>query len=228
MISDDINLATIDLEDFYLGTPLPHREYVRIPIRFIPKKVREFYKLSQYIHKGALYCAVLKTHYGLPQAGALSQERLFAHLAQHGYKQLTHSQSLFRNATGAIRFALVVDDFAVIWKDTASISHFIRTLRLLYTVKIDWQGSKYLGMTIDVDRHKRSVTLSMPKYIEKLLRLVRPDGLKGATTPGVYNPPNSRAPSCSRDTTLLRALRRCFHLDGSVRIGSWPIMPDNS
>jgi hypothetical protein len=183
MISDDINLATIDLEDIYLGTPLPRREYIRIPIRFIPKKVREFCKLSQYIHKGALYCAVLKTHYGFPQAGVLSQERLFAHLAQHGYKQLTHSQSLFRNATGTIR-----------------ISHFIRTLRLLYTVKIDWQGSKYLGMTIDVDRHKRSVTLSMPKYIEKLLRRVRPSGIKGATTPGVYNSPNYKSPKAQTAT----------------------------
>jgi hypothetical protein len=193
MISDDINIATIDLEDFYLGTPLPHREYIRIPTRFIPKKVREFYGLGKYIHKGALYCAVLKTHYGLPQAGALSQERLFRHLSQHGYQQLTHSQSLFRNASGSIRFALVVDDFAVIWKDKSSVNHFIRTLRLLYTVKVDWQGSKYLGITIDTDRTKRCVTLSMPKYIEKLLRRVRPNGIKGATTPGVYHPPNYKS-----------------------------------
>jgi hypothetical protein len=47
-------------------------------------------------------------------------------------------------ATGTIRFALVVDDFAVIWKDKASINHFIRTLRLLYTVKVDWKRSNIL------------------------------------------------------------------------------------
>jgi hypothetical protein len=81
MISDDINLSTIDLEDFYLGTPLPHSEYIRIPTRFIPPKVIAYYKLKGYINKGALYCEVLKTHYGLSQAGALSQERLFQHLA---------------------------------------------------------------------------------------------------------------------------------------------------
>jgi hypothetical protein len=82
MISDDIQLATMDLEDFYLGTPLPHPEYIRIPTKFIPPKVIAFYKLKEFVHKGALYCAVLKTHYGLPQAGALSQERLFCHLAK--------------------------------------------------------------------------------------------------------------------------------------------------
>ena len=192
-ISDNINLSTIDLEDFYLGTPLPHREYIRIPIRFIPKKVIEYYKLQQYIHKGALYCAVLKTHYGLPQAGILSQERLFAHLAKHGYHQLPYSPALFRNHNGSIRFALVVDDFAVIWKDKASIRHFIKTLRLLYTVKVDWEGSKYLGMDIAIDRTKRHITLSMPKYIEKLLRRIRSNGIKGATTPGIYNPPNYKS-----------------------------------
>ncbi len=47
MIFDDINLSTIDLEDFYLGTSLPHAEYIRIPIRFIPPKVIAYYKLKQ-------------------------------------------------------------------------------------------------------------------------------------------------------------------------------------
>jgi hypothetical protein len=55
----------------------------------------------------------LKTHYGLPQSGALSQQRLFKHLEQHGYHQLFHAPALFRNKDGSIRFALVVDDFAV-------------------------------------------------------------------------------------------------------------------
>jgi hypothetical protein len=122
MISDDINLSTIDLEDFYLGTNLPHPEYICIPTKFLPKKVIDFYKLRPYLHKDALYCAVLKTHYGLPQAAALSQERLFAHLLQHGYTQLPHSQSLFRNEDGSIRFSLVVDDFAVIWSKNYKLS----------------------------------------------------------------------------------------------------------
>ncbi len=38
MISDNYSFATVDLEDFYLGTSLPHPEYIRIPTRLIPKK----------------------------------------------------------------------------------------------------------------------------------------------------------------------------------------------
>jgi hypothetical protein len=50
------------------------------------------------------------------------------------------------------------------------MNHFIQTLRQLYTVKVDWNGGKYLGMTIDINRQERHVTLSMPGYITKLLR----------------------------------------------------------
>ena len=190
MISDDAAFSTVDLEDFYLGTPLPHPEYIRIPVTFIPKAVMAFYLLQRYLHKGALYCVVLKTHYGLPQAGALSQKRLFDHLERHGYHQLFHAPSLFRNKAGTIRFALVVDDFAVVWSSETAMTHFLRTLRQMYTVKVDYDGSKYLGMNIDVNRAKRYVTLTMPGYINKLLKRVRPAGIKGAHTPSIYCQPN--------------------------------------
>ena len=190
MISDDSNFSTVDLEDFYLGTSLPHPEYIRIPVKLIPKKVIDFYGLKQFIHKGGLYCIVLKTHYGLPQAGALSQQRLFDHLEKHGYHQLFHAPALFRNQDGSVRFALVVDDFAVVWSSSKSMQHFLSTLRKLYTVKVDFKGSKYLGINIDIDKKQRHVTLSMPGYIAKLLKRVRPHGVKGASTPSNYSPPN--------------------------------------
>jgi hypothetical protein len=31
--------ATFDLKDFYLGTPMAHKEYMRIPIASIPKPI---------------------------------------------------------------------------------------------------------------------------------------------------------------------------------------------
>jgi hypothetical protein len=148
MISEDASWSTLDLTDFYLGTDLPHPEYIRIPRNLIPEKVIDFYKLQRYFSSNALYCSVHKTHYGLPQAGALSQQRLFRHLKEHGYTQIPSSPSVFRNQSGSIRFALVVDDFAVVWTDQASMDHFVRTLTLLYQVKVNWAGFKCLGMDI--------------------------------------------------------------------------------
>jgi hypothetical protein len=72
MISEDANWTTVDLTDFYLGTDLPHPEYIRIPRHLIPNTVIEFYALSSFFNNDALYCSVHKTHYGLPQAGALN------------------------------------------------------------------------------------------------------------------------------------------------------------
>jgi hypothetical protein len=200
MISDNAAFSTVDLEDFYLGTPLPYPEYIRIPVTFIPKKILQFYVLEPFLLKGALYCMVLKTHYGLPQAGALSQARLFAHLEKNGYYQLFHAPALFRNSDGSIRFALVVDDFAVVWASKKAMKHFLKTLRQLYTIKVDYQGSKYLGIDITVDRKKRHVTLNMPGYITKLLKRVRPNGVKGAHTPSKYSQPNYGNPKTQNAT----------------------------
>ncbi len=80
------------------------------------------------------------------------------------------------------------------------MDHFIHTLTDLYQVKVNWQGTKYLGMDIDIDRKQRHVTLSMSGYIDKLLRKVRPDGIKGANTPAHYTPPNYANPGAHTAT----------------------------
>ncbi len=56
-------------------------------------------------------------------------------------------------------------------------------------MKVDYQGSRYLGMDIYIDRRNRHVTLAMPGYIAKLLKRVRPHGIKGARTPSKYVTP---------------------------------------
>ena len=35
-LSDDAELMTLDIKDYYLGTPLERPEYLRIDIKFIP------------------------------------------------------------------------------------------------------------------------------------------------------------------------------------------------
>jgi hypothetical protein len=200
MISEHANWSTLDLTDFYLGTDLPHPEYIRIPLRLIPENVIAFYNLQPFISGNALFCSVHKTHYGLPQAGALSQQRLFQHLRKNGYYPIPSSPSVFRNNTGTIRFTLVVDDFAVAWTNRDCMNHFVHTLTELYQVKVNWMGSKYLGMDIAINRKQQHVTLSMPGYIDKLLRRVCPDGIKSANTPAHYTPPNYSDPGAHKAT----------------------------
>jgi hypothetical protein len=55
-------------------------------------------------------------------------------------------------------------------------------------------------MDILIDRKARNVTLSMPGYVEKLLRKVRPNGVKGASTPSIYYAPNYKSPQAQTAT----------------------------
>jgi hypothetical protein len=90
---------TIDIKDYYLGTPLPSSryEYLRIPVCMIPPEVLERYNLQHYITNGNVYFEIRKCMYGLPQAGKLSQVRLIDHLAQHGLTQCPNTPCLFRS-----------------------------------------------------------------------------------------------------------------------------------
>jgi hypothetical protein len=80
------------------------------------------------------------------------------------------------------------------------MDHLIHTLTALYQVKINWKGSKYLGMDIAINRKQRHVTLTMPKYIDRLLCKVKPEGVKGSNTPAIYTPPNYANPGAQRAT----------------------------
>jgi hypothetical protein len=80
------------------------------------------------------------------------------------------------------------------------MNHLIVTLQKLYQVKVNWAGNKYLGMDINVDKTDRHVTISMPGYLAKLLQRVKPNGIKGASTPGTYTPPNDANPTSQRAT----------------------------
>ncbi len=46
MISENANWSTIDISDFYLGTPLPQPEHIRIQRALMPTAVIKFYGLE--------------------------------------------------------------------------------------------------------------------------------------------------------------------------------------
>ena len=46
----------------------------------------------------------------------------------------------------------------------------IDTLKEHYTISDDWEGKKYMGLTLDRDYVGQQVHLSMPGYVEKALK----------------------------------------------------------
>ncbi len=117
IVSTHSCMATIDIVDYYLGAILPSPESVRIDVSFIslPTLTKLGLLLPFLLHshgKPFLFCDVLKTVPGLPLSGLLSQLRLVALLAQHGYTE-TSTPMLFHHHTHSTAFSLVVNDFLV-------------------------------------------------------------------------------------------------------------------
>ncbi len=68
--------------------------------------------------------------------------------------------------------------------------HLFNALRELYTITVDYEGAKYVGMTIQHDRAARTISISMPGYIQKALQRFGVKQAKFATdSPCIYIPP---------------------------------------
>ncbi len=96
---------------------------------------------------------------------------------------------LFKHSSRDTMFTLVVDDFGIKYKTPDDAEHLIMCLQLLYEIKVDKTGSRYLGFTIVFDDAEQTVSLSMPDYIPKLLeRFFSDQVLRGQPTPAKYEP----------------------------------------
>ena len=69
--------TSIDIKDFYLNTPMPRYEYMRLKLRNLPDDVIRHYKLANIATKdGHIYTEIRRGMYGIPAAGILAQQLL--------------------------------------------------------------------------------------------------------------------------------------------------------
>jgi hypothetical protein len=100
---------------------------------------------------GYVYCEIQKGMYGLPQAGIIAQELLEERLAKYGYHQSKIIPGFWSHKTRPICFTLVVDDFAIKYINEADATHSIEALKREYTITVDKEATKYIGLTIEWD-----------------------------------------------------------------------------
>ena len=158
---------TIDIKDFYLMTPMDRYEYFRMKLELFPEDIIEEYGLRDKVDSdGNVFCEVRRGMYGLPQAGIIAQDLLTKRLRKAGYSQSKVTHGYWRHNWRPISFSLVVDDFGVKYINKEDVEHLIGVLKQDYEIDTDWEGTRYLGLTLDWDYTKREVHLSMPGYIE--------------------------------------------------------------
>ena len=182
----------LDIRNFYLGTPLLRKEYMRISRKHLPKQTVDKYNLERLMHNESVLVEISKGIYGLPQAGKLAQDQLVTHLKKHGYNQAPNSPCLFTHNTRPIAFTLVVDDFGVKVVGEENKIHLINCLKEKYEITVNEKGDKYLGINLkwhtDIDG-TRCVELSMPNYIKNAIERFQVPVDKRTESAMIYLPP---------------------------------------
>ena len=121
---------TVDIEIFYLNTPMERYKYVLLKPTDIPDEIVQQYKLHDKADsEGNVYIEVRKGMYGLPQAGILAQKLLESRLNKHGYSQSTAVPGLWTHKTRPISFTLVVDDFGIKYVGKEHAVHLLNILK---------------------------------------------------------------------------------------------------
>ena len=168
--TEHAKFMTIDIKDFYLMTPMDRYEYFQMKLDLFPDDIIEEYGLRNLVDdRGFVHCEVRRGMYGLPQAGLLAQQQLIKRLNKAGYHQSVTTPGFWKHEWRPISFTLVVDDFGVKYVGKQNADHLVSVLQEHYAIDIDWDGTRYIGLTLDWDYSDHKVHLSMPGYIDKAL-----------------------------------------------------------
>ena len=107
--------------------------------------------------------------YGLPQAGELAQDQLTKRFNKVGYYQSKTAPRYWKHEWRPISFTLVVDNFGVKYVNKADVHHLMSVLTQHYKIDTNWEGTRYVGLTLDWDYDNRVLHLPMPEYIEQAM-----------------------------------------------------------
>jgi hypothetical protein len=162
-------MMMMDIKKYYLRTPLPRFEYMKMLLSRFPEKIIQKYNLNALAVDGWVYIEIRKGMYGLKQAVLLANQLLQTRLAPFGYYPARHTPGLWLHKTQSISFTLVVDDFAVKCVGKQHAEHLRNALLKTYELTTDWKAKVYSGMTLKWDNKKRTCNISMPGYVSNVL-----------------------------------------------------------
>jgi hypothetical protein len=203
--------STIDLKNFYLDTPMPDPEYVRIKITDIPAEFIEEYKLAGTDRDGWIYFEIRCGCYGLPQAGILANDLLRSRLLAEGYYEAESTPGLWRHKWRPIQFCLIVDDFGVEYVGIEHFTHLLDVLKKFHGVQFNMAGDKFAGINIKWDYANCRCRISMPGYIENLLiKFKHPRPIKPRLSPMGLRPssPQKQMPPGYSTNTVNTAFKK--------------------
>jgi hypothetical protein len=81
--TEDAAMMMMDIKNYYLGTPLPRFEYMKMLLSRFPNEIIKKYNLNALAVDSWVYIEIRKVMYGLKQEGLLANQRLQTRGYQH-------------------------------------------------------------------------------------------------------------------------------------------------
>jgi hypothetical protein len=216
--TSEAKMIMMDIKKYYLGTPLPTNEYMRLLLTILPQDIMEKYDLKRLAVNGWVYLEIRKGVYGLKQAGLLANQLLQKPLKPFGYYPARHTPDLWLHNTKLTAFSLVVDDFAVKYVTKYDDNHLRDALLQHYKITMDWEGKVYSGITLDWDYKKRTCDISMPGYITNVLNKIQHDASRTPHhTPSKYITPvyGAKMQFATQDNSPPLTAKKCTEIQKS-------------
>jgi hypothetical protein len=220
--TEDAAMMMMDIKNYYLGTPLPRFEYMKMLLSRFPVVIIQKYNLNALAVDGWVYIEIIKGVYGLKQAGLLANQLLQTRLAPFGYYPARHTLGLWLHRARPISFTLVVDNFAVKYVGKQHADHLRNALLRTYEITTDWTATVYSGMTLKWDYKNRTCKISMPRYVSNVLSKFQHDAPKHPQhTPSRYVTPvyGAKTQYATKDETPPLMAQQCLMIQkvtGSV------------
>ena len=166
-------------------------EYMKIKYDTIPPANINKYNLDKLVHNDHVYIEIRKGMYGLKQAGVLANLHLESLLKKDGYIKTKHTPGLWKHINRPIAFTLCVDDFGVKYIGKQHAEHLIRTLEKHYeALTVDWEGTKFCGIDMKWNYHKRVCDISIQDYVARTLtKFSNWQHIRRCHSPSKYIPP---------------------------------------
>jgi hypothetical protein len=206
-------MMMMDIKNYYLGTPLPRFEYMKMLLSCVPEEIIQKYNLNALAVDGWVYIETRKGIYSLIQAGLLANQLLNTRLAQFGYYPARHTPGLWLHKTRPISFTLVVDDFAVKYVGKQHAENLRNALLRTYELTTDCTATVYSGMNLKWDYKNRTCDISMPGYVSNVSSKFQHDAPKHPQhTPSRYVTPvyGARTQYATKDLTPPLTAQQCL------------------
>jgi hypothetical protein len=211
--TEDATMMMMDIKNYYLGTPLPRFEYMKMLLSRFPEEIIQKYNLNALAAGGWVYIEIRKGMYGLKQAGLLANQLLQTRLSPFGYYPARHTPVLWLHKTRPISSTLVVDDFAVKYVGKHHTEHLRNALLLTYELATDWKATVYYGSTLKWDYNKCTCDISMPGYVSNFVSKLQHDSPKHPQhTPSRYVTPvyGAKTQYATRDEAPPLTAQQCL------------------